>query len=135
MDLAMKFEDLTMSTAFSGVDAPGVARNELARELESRLPGVFIRKPPTLHRIEIDSQAQSELLTMPDEDACVFKDVCEFFHPQLVRTGVIQFCKVNPDKAHELIGPIVKQMKAVTNCADCLRHGRKREIAMAKINF
>eukprot|EP00959_Pyramimonas_sp_CCMP1952_P222794 4657737-Pyramimonas_sp.AAC.1 len=72
---------------------------------------------------------------MPKEDSCVFKDICDFFHPQLVATGVVDHCKKNTDQAHKLLGPIVKNFKAVTNCADCLRHGKRCVITMAKVNF
>eukprot|EP00959_Pyramimonas_sp_CCMP1952_P344033 7205875-Pyramimonas_sp.AAC.1 len=72
---------------------------------------------------------------MPNEDSCVFKDICDFFHPQLLATGVVAHCKQATDQAHKLLGPIVKQFKAVTNCAECVRHGKMCEIKMAKINF
>ena len=121
--LADEFDEGTTSGAFDGINAPQVARNELALELGKRLPHRRVAAPRHLHSIEWDSEAQYELLCMPGmEDSCLFGDIATFFVPSIL--GTVQELLENPTHALVILGPVVAAGRAVRTTGWCLRHMR-----------
>ena len=109
-----------MSSAFSGIEAPGVARCALAEAVNART----CRKidPRTLSVIEIDKECQQELLIHP-AGGCVFGNLNDFWVPFL--KPVVEKLEKTPSKAWAILKPSVVAGRAVTDEAYCLRHKRR----------
>eukprot|EP00959_Pyramimonas_sp_CCMP1952_P217080 4540208-Pyramimonas_sp.AAC.1 len=127
-----------MSNAFSGCDAPTVAWNELACELEARLrskfPGAKVGPIKVLHNIEWDKESQQELLMMPDSDACLFGDIADFFAPELA--DILRKARTNPKTAWSILGPIIKSGVGIRlQGPKCLRHNTTCRLRTAKIHW
>ena len=73
-----------ITKAFSGIEAPIVAMNCLHAALQDAL-NRSIPKPRALAAIEIDPDAQHEILLMMDQagEGCLFADLASFFDPAL----------------------------------------------------
>ena len=117
-----------MSTAFSGIEAPGVARNCQAIAVTART-GRQIR-PVTLSTIEIDKEAQQELLIQ--QNGCVFEDLNDFYVPFL--QPVVRQLLKTPAKAYDVLKPSVVAGVAVRAEAHCLRHGRRCKLLPAHVH-
>jgi len=74
----------TMSTAYSGVDAPGTGVFQLIAGLEADY-GVLASHPDHLRAIEINSHCQTELSVHPSTPQCIFGDLEDFLLPRLKR--------------------------------------------------
>jgi len=73
-----------MSTAYSGVDAPGTGVFQLIAGLEADY-GVLASHPDHLRAIEINSHCQTELSVHPSTPQCIFGDLEDFLLPRLKR--------------------------------------------------
>jgi len=108
------------STAFSGVEAPQTAKTFLRLRLETYL-GITIPCPPHKFAIEVDTEAQYEILSHPDSPDCLFGDIGQFWVP------AVQDILAGMKRRGEAITvgkllPITKSRKAVRLKGWCLRH-------------
>ena len=72
----------TMSTAYSGIDAPGASMLSLVVALSYDF-GFEVQHPEHLFAIEWDEKCQVELQVHPGCAGCIFTDVSDFLHPML----------------------------------------------------
>lgn len=81
------FDEVPMSTAFSGIDAPGTGLCQQLSELNSRVGEGHqrnkIAKPLHLNAIEWFQPSQSELLCHPCKPHCLFGDITMSLTPFL----------------------------------------------------
>ena len=134
-NIAKRLEADTVSTAFSGVDAPGTAMNCLRFATQSRL-GHEVRPGRIFHHIEWDAQCQEELNLMAahqhpkvEDRPCLFGDISAFWAPDL--KPVICQLQNNPAVATEVLAARVAAGTAVTRSAHCLQHGRQCHLKVA----
>ena len=118
--------DQPMSSAFSGIEAPRVARACLAEALMAR-SGRRVY-PRTLSVIECDKDAQQELL-VHSAVGCVFGNLNDFYVPFL--QPVVQKLEKTPGKAWAILKPSIVAGVAVQTTAMCLRHKRPCKLTMA----
>ena len=120
----------TMSTAFSGIEAPHTAScaNRVAM---SKCIGAEIPFPKLLHMIESDPQNQQELLLVARETgSCLFGDIGGFFRPEL--TEVLEQLRQKPMMCVEVLAPILASGRAVKSSSFCLVHQRHCCLKTAK---
>ena len=122
----------TMSTAFSGIEAPHTAScaNRLAM---SRVLGREVPMPRLLHMIEYDPQNQQELLLLSKQTgnhACLFGDIASFYRPEL--GDVLAELKQKPMLCVEILGPLIASGRAVKSSAFCLTHQKMCCLRTAK---
>ena len=117
-NIAKRLEADTVSTAFSGVDAPGTAMNCLRFAAQSQL-GHEVRPGRIFHRIEWDAQCQEELKLMAahqhpkvEDRPCLFGDISAFWAPDL--KPVICQLQNNPAMATEVLAA------RVADCSDAV---------------
>ena len=82
--LAHKLANLTYSTCFSGIDAPGAALHVALADLRDRLGFEELignHKPRHLLAVEWNQAAQTELILSPSCPQCLVADVSEFWKP------------------------------------------------------
>ncbi|CAK0790292.1 unnamed protein product [Prorocentrum cordatum] len=138
-DVYDKFGNDTISCAFSGIDAPGVAIGELSNALQSRLQQFFPRlvidrvHPLVMHHVEWFHESQQELLIMPGSNACIYDDIECFFKPQM--RPLIDYLHEHPDRIMGLLAPLVTTNLSVTPTARCLRHGKSCRMQATKVHF
>ena len=92
-DLKTNIEETDRSSAFSGIDAPGVANCVLAHALSDRLHPTHVHPSPHRAATEWNKQCQQELLDHPNAPDHLFTDVEEFWTPEVRKT--IQTLKDN----------------------------------------
>lgn len=111
--LINKFDEVPMSTAFSGIDAPGTGLCQQVAELNVRsvASGKRASKPVHLNACEWYGPSQRELLSHPCKPHCLFSDITQFLtpylqglFPQLVRTG----------KLLQVLKPLVSAPESIT---------------------
>ena len=122
--------DKPMSSAFSGVEAPGVARCALAQAVNERTGRTIV--PETLSCIECDKDAQQELLLHPS-GGCVLGNLNDFWVPFL--RPVVKKLEATPGKAWAVLKPSVLAGRAITTQAHCLRHGQMCRIVEAHVHI
>eukprot|EP00959_Pyramimonas_sp_CCMP1952_P364532 7633657-Pyramimonas_sp.AAC.2 len=76
-----KLRNLTYSTAFSGIDAPGTAISLISSALASLTNCADVRHPQHVSAIECDNACQEELLAHPSPPSCLFSDITSFLTP------------------------------------------------------
>eukprot|EP00973_Karenia_brevis_P018781 2573854-Karenia_brevis.AAC.1 len=87
--------------------------------------------PRVLYQIEWDQHAQAELLILGEKhDACLFGNIADFFRDELTKD--VERLLEHPDKALQILGPLVKSGNSVRLDAHCLRHGRRCSLKRAK---
>ncbi len=112
----------TMSTSFSGIDAPGTARTMLHRELEERL-GRKVTMGAHEWAIDSDLDCRRELECHPDAANHIFGDIREFWQPSVAAALAAMKRRGEKLTYHKLIG-MVKSRKSVKTEAYCYRHQR-----------
>ena len=117
----------TISTAFSGIDATGVATNINRAECVHRLsfggsaePSCCVQLPAHRHTaaIEFNQHCVHELDLMPGGPECVFGDVMGFCSPALRR-----HCSLLSEFDLDTLKPMFLAPGAVRATAPCLKHG------------
>ena len=124
-----KMSEFSMSTSFSGIDAPGTAFLSLGLGLcqSLGLSPEHMPRPRNSFAIEWLSCSQQELLRHPHAADHIFADISEFYQPALRRKlDTI----VAEDKIQTLLVPMVQSGKAMVKQAWCLRHQRMCEAGM-----
>ena len=112
----------TMSTAFSGIEAPHTA-SCANRSAMGKALGMDIPFPRLLHMIEFDPQNQQELLLVARETgACLFGDIGGFFRPEL--SEVLEQLRQKPMMCVEVLAPVLASGRAVKSSCFCLTHQR-----------
>lgn len=122
LDLKSKIENTDRSTAYSGIDAMGVADGTLCHVL-GQLLGQPVRPMAFRAATECDLPCQAELLRMPVPPEHIFDDVKAFLRPSVLKD--LQFMSttgVQPPL--QAFVPLVKSGKAVVDYAPCRVHGR-----------
>ena len=121
----------TVSTAFSGIDAPGTAleiiRFGVAAKLGLQSPP---RAPTHLHAVENFAQSQHELRMHPAGPQCIFRDICEFFVPDVKRI-MKEKKKAGTPLTYADMKPSIQSGRAMQRKAYCIVHGKKCEATMA----
>lgn len=124
MKLADFINTQTMSTAFSGIDAPGSAAHRLASKLQARIAGngQVCRPPKILSACEWYPESQYELLVHPahDKETCLFMNISAFYVPEL-REFTAKVEK-EPQLALPLLAPAIKAKRAVRCRGYCMKH-------------
>ena len=133
-DVKQQLETQTISTAFSGVDAPGASLlclglgvcEVLQIQCDDALP-----QAEHTYAIEFYSRSQEELAIHPHKPSCIFSDMLSFLEPELparlpalAEKGVLQ----------EVLVPLIKSGKAVRADAPCLVHGRRCRAKISDIH-
>lgn len=78
------FNEVPMSTAFSGIDAPSTGVCQQVAELNTRAPDhCKINKPIHLNATEWFAPSQTELISHPCKPFCLFSDITSFLTPCL----------------------------------------------------
>ena len=112
----------TMSSAFSGIEAPHTA-SCANRSAMGKALGTDIPFPRLLHMIEFDPQNQQELLLVARETgACLFGDIGGFFRPEL--SEVLEQLRQKPMMCVEVLAPVLASGRAVKSSCFCLTHQR-----------
>lgn len=122
--LCQWMEDLSISTAYSGVGAPETTVNILRSTMASMFGHEkTIAKPKVLFQIEWDEPCRAELAlfdNVNDHQACIFGDLCDFFSPHLAET--ISELKKRPELALEVLAGQIANGEAVVTSAYCYKH-------------
>ena len=120
----------SMSTAFSGIDAPHTA-SCAKRVAMSKCIGPEIPFPKLLHMIEYDPQNQQELLLVSRETgSCLFGDIGGFFRPEL--TEVLEQLRKKPMLCVEVLAPVLASGRAVKSSSFCVTRQRHCCLKAAK---
>ena len=128
-----------MSTAFSGVDTPGLAAGVLSQSVadliatklgEDEAPPKFAH----LSAVEWDSQCQSELLAGPHSPKCLFGDISEFWADG-IRQWAKHVTKTPMAGLCESLKPVILKGRACRTHAWCLRHQRDCELVPANTHI
>lgn len=135
-DLVSAMEKDTMSTSFSGVDAPRVALNALHWRLEERL-STEIPKTKQLFMVEWSPESQEELKLFDsdshvckEERPCLFSDISEFWQDDL--KPIVEQLKDKPTMSVEILAGRISAGTATTRVAYCHQHRRKRSLKVAR---
>ena len=120
----------TLSTAFSGVDAPGTAmlmiRHCLGRLLHEEVPGMML-----LSAIEWGNASQLESMNHPEPPQCLFSAISDFYQDGV--REIIQTATRNQEPiTYEMLKPVILSGKAMTLEAFCLVHQRLCKIKCSK---
>ena len=108
----------SISTAFSGIDAPGVALNMAISSANSRLPGLEVGHPTHTFSVEMLDESNRELALQKNGPSCRFGNILSFCTKTL--TEQLQL-EIEPFDVDRLMGVILKE-GAVTLNAHCLAH-------------
>lgn len=119
-----------MSSAFSGVEAPGVARAGLAVAVSGRLGRRVVAQ--TLSSCECDKDAQQELLLHP-AGGCVHDNLNAFWVPFL--QPIVKKLDKTPGRAWAVLKPSVLAGRAIIAEAYCLRHMRICKVEVAHVHI
>lgn len=102
------FDSIPMSTAFSGIDAPGTGLCQQIAEMNSRLQhrpaSERIGKPLHLNGVEWFQPSQKELLSHPCSPQCLYSDITMFLSPYM-RSIFPELVKKN--KLMDILKPLV----------------------------
>ena len=112
--LLRRMQCTTLSTAFSGIDSPGTAFEQIYVELQAKLGEQLDdehSKSRHLHAIEWEAHSQHELLTHPASPRCLFANIEGFLNSTLrsqlqsivshdrLQTVLLPVITENPNKA------------------------------------
>ena len=111
-----------ISTAFSGIDAPGVALNMAIAAADARSNGPALCHPVHMFAIEKDAEASKELSLQPNGPRCIFGDIMRFCSPDLRAKLALE---TEPYDIDRLIGAIMRP-GAVLLTAACQTHEHRR---------
>ena len=115
-------EEISLSTSFSGVDAPCTAFLCMGLGLceELSLGPEHIPRPRNAYAIEWLQSSQEELAAHPHPPDCIFSDIAEFWNSSIkLRIGNLLAV---PEAVDGVLLPLMKAGKATTRKAFCLRH-------------
>eukprot|EP00974_Lingulodinium_polyedra_P090333 8761446-Lingulodinium_polyedra.AAC.1 len=132
-ELIAAMADTTITTAYSGIDAPGTALNLVTASLAQRFPDERVAPPRHLSDTEWNKEAQLELLTMhAKDDSHLFGDIDSFFNANM-QTSAKDLLKT-PEIALEVMSPAIRSGHAVGTAAYCMRHGKRCQHPAGKIH-
>ena len=121
----------TVSTAFSGVDAPGTALEIISKVIAVKLNlHVPPAPPPHVFAIEWSLESQQELLVHPSKATCLFGDISTFFTDPVKLE--IQRHKKNTEVSFDWLKHLVLSGTAVQRYGHCIMHDRKCRIECSK---
>lgn len=120
--------EISMSSSFSGVDAPCTSFLMLGLGLceELSMSAEHIPRPRNAFAIEWTHHAQQELKAHPHSPGCVFGDITQFWNTSTaIRMSQLLECE---DAVNNVLLPLMKQRQATTRTGWCLVHNRKCEV-------
>ncbi len=129
----------TVSTAFSGIDAPGVSYGVIGQAISDLLfekEGVRLPPPAPQHLngVERDSECISELLTSPHGPDCLFTDInCMWADP--IKRWIDKVSKQRCPGVADALTPAVMSGRACKRTAWCARHKRMCEVRAARTHY
>lgn len=120
--LAERMGISTVSTSYSGVDAPGTSIAMIAATLE-HVFHVKAKHPKHLFAVEWEPSCRDELQHHPVQSECLFGDISDFLVPQMKRQMMELQCA---EKLRTVFMPAVMQniTKAVRKFLDYLNYGK-----------
>lgn len=130
---ALLRDGATMSTAFSGVDTPGVAADMLASELAGGrcADGNAPRGMASLHATELLEESRIELQLLPNPPGCIFTNIMSFLSPRV--QGTLQ----GPGGAllmHEDLRQLFLKRGVITLRAYCAVHQKQCVAARSHVH-
>jgi len=137
-ELAEEMSSLTMSTAFSGIDTPGIGLHMIQECLNNVLqkrPGYSEHGPFTnMWACESFGPSQRELKTAPNGPKCVFTDVEDFWQDDF--KGALKRARTTgADVSYEIFKRAVLTGRSVQPKATCIVHkGKKCTAQRAKLH-
>ena len=120
--------EMSMSSSFSGVDAPCTAFLLLGLGLceELSLSAEHIPRPRNAFAIEWAHHAQQELMAHPHRAECVFGNIRQFWHPSVaIRIAGLLECD---DAVERVLLPLMKQRQATIRKGWCFMHNQMCEV-------
>ena len=118
-DLSSMIGDITLSSAFSGVDTPGVAMNMICRELDRQ--SFYTKRhriAASLCAVEYDTEAAIELRLVPDGPQCIHSDITGF-----ASKDNQHMLKMDTDFSYDRLSTILLKPGAVRLASKCIVHG------------
>ena len=114
MGLFKKVELASMSTSYSGIDAPGVSVMSIIAYAQQELD-LTVNHPDHVFAIEWNHHCQQELLEHPACPSCLFGDLEEFLCP-LLRGQLPELLR--SQKLQSVLEPVIMDQpsKAVATC-------------------
>ncbi|CAK0797467.1 unnamed protein product, partial [Prorocentrum cordatum] len=142
--LRQVIENDALSTAFSGIDAPGTAYSLMGQAVADLIKAkcgesIPVPRASHIHAIEYDAACKAELMAAPHGPQCLFSNIVEFgadaIQPWLLSVGKAarhnsKNSKTNQNAAvggvgvYDALCPTVLAGFAVKNAAHCCVHGR-----------
>ena len=127
--IADRFREETISTSFSGIDAPFVAIEVICSSLRYKL-GAHVRMPNNIFAIEWFAKSRSVLVRAPTPPRCIFEDISGFLRPAaknvmdaLENAGQMSFANVLP---------LIMTPGVINLEAQCTVHGGECRVGTAK---
>ena len=114
----------SMSTTFSGIDAPGQALHGVCCSLQNQFGYEESLHVPCLAACEWNEESRMELNLHPCKPECLFVDVCEFIDNR-IRKRVLDGAALGRF-SYDSIKAVLLKPGAVTCTATCEQHGRGR---------
>jgi hypothetical protein len=128
--IAVNLPYTPVSTAFSGVHAPGTAL-EVIRMATSGLLGLAIPPAPHTMAVECYSESCYELSMHPHSPVCMFSNISDFYADPLKK--LIDKAKANGEAvSYNMLKPVILSGKAMKAQAHCLVHGRECKANIGK---
>ena len=114
----------TLSTAFSGIDAPATAIHMICDALDQQ-PSARQTKLIVTSAVEYLAESQNELLMLSKSNPqfCCFGDITSFYR-QEIKGVVEEMSKKAYPAAFEALKPVIKSGKAMTLTSYCRRHDK-----------
>eukprot|EP00973_Karenia_brevis_P016225 2221254-Karenia_brevis.AAC.1 len=128
------------TTAFSGIDAPGVALGVLTCCLQDRLPNKSVNKPRHLSGVEWVGNVRDELLHHPSAPECLFEDITDFLQVEL-RSTIQELKKQKGDITFDDLVPLIEEAhksegwKYVSTSAHCVVHNKQCAHRRARLHI
>ncbi|CAE7035549.1 unnamed protein product [Symbiodinium sp. CCMP2592] len=124
--------EFTMSTSFSGIDAPTTAFLSLGLGLcqSLDLSADHLPRPRSTFAVEWQASCQQELLRHPHAAEHVFGDINDFFRPTL-RTKLDSI--VAEGKIHSVLWPLIKSGNAMRKEAFCVKHQKMCQVLRCRV--
>lgn len=114
----------TLSTAFSGIDAPATAIHMICDALDQQ-PSARQTKLIVTSAVEYLAESQNELLMLSKSNPqfCCFGDITSFYR-QEIKGVVEEMSKKAYPAAFEALKPVIKSGKAMPLTSYCRRHDK-----------
>ena len=135
LTLARKMRGTTLSTAFSGVDAPGSAACMITHALRQHVSSACpVKEIPHVHATEWQHESQLELLNHPNPPMCLYDDIETFYSPEVRKAIEDLKCRQKATISLEDMRPLIFSGKAVQLHSHCLKCRKMCRIRSSSIH-